>query len=151
MHERLSRRGVAVADRLLDLGLERGDVGVCQRRVSVPSVVCQLLTSGFEAGELAGERVDSLAAERLGHGAVLECAEVAVERGVGPGDLGVERLTLLLPAGSVGVEVGGGLADRVADEVGLLEQAGELVEHGGFERGCWDAFGVACLSAVAVS
>ena len=91
--------------------------------VSVVSVVCQFFASGFEAGELAGERVDALAAERLGHGAVLQGAEVAVERGVGSGDLGVECSALLFPAGSVGVEVGGGLADRVADEVGLLSRS----------------------------
>lgn len=41
--------------------------------------------------------------------------------------------------------------DRVADEVGLSEQAGELVEHGGVEAGCRDAFGVAGLGAVAVA
>jgi hypothetical protein len=65
LHERLSRRGSAVADGLLDLGVELVDVVVGEdRSCGLLLVFGQLLAPRLEAGELAAEGVDALAAER---------------------------------------------------------------------------------------
>ncbi len=72
--------------------------------------------------------LDPRAAGRLGHRALLEGAEVAVERLAGAPQLGVDPLQLGRALRLLGVKLGEGFGDRLADQRLAFEHREELFE-----------------------
>ena len=94
--------------------------------------VGDLLVAGLELADLGAQGGDAGTGGGVVHGAVLECGEVAVDRGLLSFDLGLERAGFGVPVGVAVVVAGLGAGDGVGDEGGSLGvEIGEGVEDGG--------------------
>ncbi len=109
MQQRLARRRVAALDHLTHLCLEQRQVLVAQRLALGRLLGCQLLLPRLQAAQPLAQLFDPRAAGRLGHRALLEGAEVTVQRLAGAAQLGVDPLQLSGALRLLGVQLGEGL------------------------------------------
>ncbi|HEX3609247.1 MAG TPA: hypothetical protein VHU14_06230 [Solirubrobacterales bacterium] len=83
----------------------------------------------METVQPLGQLADPWGAGGLGHGALLEGAEVAVKRLAGAAQIAVDPLQLSHPLRLLGVDLGEGFGDRLANQRLLFEHGEELLEN----------------------
>lgn len=134
LEEGLAGGRVTGFDDLAGVGLEGTEVFVAERLGRLGVVGGELVAAGVQAVELAGEFGDPRRACLLGHGAVLEGSEVALQRLIGSFDIRVDALDLGFALGALGVLLGERVGDRLAHERFLVEDLDEPLENRVFER-----------------
>jgi hypothetical protein len=112
--------------------------------------VGDLVVAGLELVDLGAQGGDAGAGGGVVHGAVLECGEVPVDRGLLGLDLGEDGAGFGVPAGVAVAVAGPGAGDGVGDEAGGLGvEVGEGAEDGGVGVVGGQPGGVAAVGAVA--
>ena len=138
--ERLGLLGLALCDHSFELVGGCGQGGRCGRaRGLVGAVVGELGLLGAEVVEAGVQARDALFAALRGEPALLEGLEVALGRAFGTGDLGGDRVALLIERWLLALRLLLGGAEGVVDERAVAVDAGELVQDSGLELLAGDA------------
>ena len=151
MQQSLARRRVAALDHLAHLGLQQRQVIVAQRLALLWLLSHQLLLPGLQAAQPLGQLADPGRAGRLWHRALLEGAEVAIERLAGTAQVAVDPLQLCQPLRLLGVDLCEGFGDRLADQRLLVEHGEELFEDRLLQLVCRQPVGFTHFLSVALA
>jgi hypothetical protein len=108
LQQRLAGRLVSALDHLADLSLQQRQVLVVERLALLGFLGAQLLAPGFKPAQPLSQLADPGAAGRLGHRALLEGAEVAIQRLAGLAQLSVDPIQLLDAPGLLCIQLGEG-------------------------------------------